>query len=992
MRLIVGIVVLLIFALNSFAQQYNFVNYSVEHGLIQSQINSLCQDNKGYIWIGTLGGVSKFDGKHFKNYSTKEGLINNQVNAIFMDKSNKIWFGSLGGVSVYNGKKFETLTFKPELSSYFVLSITQDQNGAIWLSTDGGGIVKYSNGEFSYYTVSLENIESNYVRHIFCDKQNNKWLSTKKGIYLLTAKNQIKDTVQNINASQVFLDKNKTIWCSTFGDGVLKITKKAVTKITTEHNGLVNNHIRSFIPKKDGSFWFVSKSGITKLFNNQTQNFSIKDGLIANNIKCIIEDSEGNIFMGSDGGGLIKFTNEKFVSYTKSDSLISNTIMSITEDQNGALWFSSYGNGVCKLENNRFTYFTEEDGLGNNTVWCSLVDKQNNVWFGTSTGFSVYNGKKIISYDSKHGLNANKVYALSQDNDENIWIGSKEGLSVLYLKKDSLYNFTAEYQLPTNIRSIDIENKTTIWLSSSEGLFKFNPEKKQYIKYTIENGLPDNSVMCLIKDHEQTIWVGTKNGLAYFQNNQFFSVPIANDYPSNNINFLELDLNNDLWIGTNNGLYQLKNLNKENIAPSSFVRYSNLDGLKSLECNQNAAFIDSKNNLWFGTNSGLTKHAIKKETELFFLPKINLKEIRLFFEPQNWEKYTKKFDENNLPKNLILPYNKNHLTFDFDGIYHKSPDKVRFKFKLTGFDEDWQPITTANFVTYSNIPAGDYTFELTASVDLENWTKPIQFNVTIKPPFWFTWWFYLLVFIALAGLTWLIMELRIKALKKEQATQLIIDQAKMLSLEQQALNASLNRHFIFNSLNSIQYYINRQDKISANKYLTSFAKLVRKNLDSSLENEVDIDEEIERIELYLKLEQMRFQEKFDYKIECSDNIRNNSIKIPSMLLQPYIENSIWHGILPSENHGNILVKIIKVDNKLIITITDNGVGIETSLKEKKDKKQLHVSKGMELTKGRINLINRITSKKCFIKGPYQIYDVNKKVAGTEVSITIKLTN
>src|SRR5690606_35084856 len=136
----------------------------------QSQINSLCQDNKGYIWIGTLGGVSKFDGKHFKNYSTKEGLINNQINSIFMDKSNNIWFGSLGGVSVYNGKKFETLSFKPELSSYFVLSITQDQNGAIWLSTDGGGIVKYSNGEFSYYTVSLENIESNYVRHIFCDK------------------------------------------------------------------------------------------------------------------------------------------------------------------------------------------------------------------------------------------------------------------------------------------------------------------------------------------------------------------------------------------------------------------------------------------------------------------------------------------------------------------------------------------------------------------------------------------------------------------------------------------------------------------------------------------------------------------------------------------------------------------------------------------------------------------------------------------------------
>jgi ligand-binding sensor domain-containing protein len=989
MKKLVGLILFLSFAIHGVAQQYNFVNYSVEHGLIQSQINSLCQDNKGYIWIGTLGGVSKFDGNHFKNYSTKDGLINNQVNAIFMDKDHNIWFGSLGGVSIYDGKSFKTLNFKTELSNYFVLSITQDTDGAIWLSTDGGGIIKYNNKEFSYFNVS-EKAESNYVRHIFCDNNNNKWLSTKSGIYILNKSSTIKDTIPDINASQIYLDKNKTVWCSTFGDGVLKINSKTTTKFTTENKGLVNNHIRSFISKKDGSFWFVSKSGITKLFSNKMQNFSIKDGLVANNIKCIIEDSEGNIFMGSDGGGLIKFTNEKFVSYSKADSLISNTIMSITEDQNGALWFSSYGNGVCKLEHNIYTYFTENDGLGNNTVWCSMVDKQNNVWFGTSTGFSVYNGKKIISYNSKHGLNANKVYALTQDENDNIWIGSKEGLSVLYLKKDSLYNFSAEYQLPTNIRSIDIENKSTIWLSSSEGLFKFNPEKQRYIKYTTENGLPDNSVMCLIKDQKRTIWVGTKNGLAYFENDQFITVPIANDYPSNNINFLELDPNNDLWIGTNNGLYHLKNLAKENITPSSFVRYSNLDGLRSLECNQNAAFIDSKNNLWFGTNSGLTKHSIKKETEVIYLPKINLKEIRLFFEPQNWEKFTKEFDENNLPKNLILPYNKNHLTFDFDGIYHKSPDKVRFKFKLDGFDEDWQPVTAATFVTYSNIPSGEYTFELIASVDLDNWTTPIQFNVTIKPPFWFTWWFYLLVFIGLAGITWLIMELRIKALKKEQATQLIVDQAKMLSLEQQALNASLNRHFIFNSLNSIQYYINRQDKISANKYLTSFAKLVRKNLDSSLENEVDIDEEIERIELYLKLEQMRFQDKFDYKIECSENIRNNSIKIPSMLLQPYIENSIWHGILPSENHGTILVKITKEDHKLTITITDNGVGIETSLKEKKDKKQLHVSKGMELTKGRINLINRITSRSCFVKGPYQIYDATKKVAGTEVAITIEL--
>jgi ligand-binding sensor domain-containing protein len=984
-------ILLLFLSFNSFSQQYNFINYSVEHGLIQSQINTLCQDDKGYIWIGTLGGVSKFDGINFKNYSTKDGLINNQINNIFKDKSGNLWFGSLGGISMFNGSQFENFHFKTELRTFFVTSIKQDNNGALWLATDGGGIIKYYQKKFEYFLLS-ETITSdqNYVRHIFCDQKNNKWLSTKKGVFLMDTNNIIKDTITNVNASQVYIDSIGTVWCATYGDGVLKINSTNVRKITVETDGLISNHIRSFKAKKDGSIWFVSKSGVSKWYKNRPTNFAEKDGLKSYNIKCIIEDDEGNMFMGSDGGGLIKFTNDKFISYTQNDGLISNTIMSIVEDKDGAIWFSSYGNGVSRLYNKVYTNYTEQEGLGNNTVWCSLVDKQNHVWFGTSTGFSVFDGKKITSYNSKHGLNANKVYALTQDEQENIWIGSKEGLSVLYLNRDSLYNFTAEFKLPTNIRTIVIENESIIWLCSAEGLIKFNPTNKTHVKYTIENGLPDNSVMSLVKDKNNTIWVGTKNGLAYFTDKKFVPVLIAEDYSSNTINFLKLDKFNSLWIGTNNGLYHLKQLDVENITISSFIRYSNLDGLKSLECNQNAVFIDSKNNLWFGTNLGLTKHSIQPKNEVLQIPKINLKEIRLFFEQQDWKKYTKDFDENQLPKNLVLPYNKNHLTFDFDGIYHKSPDKIRFRFRLIGFDEDWQPITKATFVTYSNIPFGEYTFELAGSVDMKNWSNPVKFNVTINPPFWFRWWFYILVVLFLAGITWLIIELRIKGIHRKQATQLIVDQAKMLSLEQQALNASLNRHFIFNALNSIQYYINREDKLSANKYLTSFAKLVRKNLDSTLENEIELDDEIERIELYLKLEQMRFQDKFDFNIDIDESLRFSSVKIPSMLLQPYIENSIWHGILPTQKHGEILVKIYKEDGNLIITIKDNGVGIETSLKEKQDKQQLHVSKGMDLTKSRINLINRITNKSCYVKGPYQIYDAAKNVAGTEVSITIKL--
>lgn len=973
------------------SQQYNFINYSVEQGLVQSQIGALCQDERGYIWVGTYGGVSKFDGVNFQNYSNNNGLINNQVNSIFKDSKNNLWFGSLGGVSVKKGDKFESISFKYDLSNFFVLNISEDKEGNVWFATDGGGVVKYSDGILTYYDInSSDNENNNYVRHIFCDTFNNKWLSTRNGVFILDVLGEVKDTIQNINATQVLIEDNGNFWCSTFGNGVIHATSDTSYFLTT-NDGLISNHIRSFIKKSDRSVWLVSKAGISKLSRKGIKNFTQKDGLVNENVKTIIEDIEGNLFLGTDGGGLIKFTDEAFISYTEKDGLNSSIIMSVAENPQGSLWFSTYGNGICKMEKELYAFYGEELGLGNNTVWCSILDYQNRIWFGTSTGFSVFDGKRFKTYDLNKGLNANKVYALSEDVNKNIWIGSKEGLSILFIEKDSIYNFSEEKAVAKNIRFILNESSSSIWICSSEGLINYNPRTEIIYEYTTDNGLPDNSVMNILKDKNGKFWVGTKNGLVYIQNKNVVKVPIEGDYSSNNINFLNQDKYDNLWLGTNNGLYRLALNDSNHYNSSSFTRYSNLDGLKSLECNQNASFIDSENNLWFGTSLGLMKHPLKQEEKIVAYPKINLKDVRLFFEKQDWIKVTRKtLNQDNLPDNLVLRYNKNHLTFDFDGIYHRSPDKVRFRFKLDGFDENWQPVTKANFVTYSNIPPGSYVFNLSASIDMLNWTEPKAFSFEIRPPFWFTWWFYLLTIVAVAAIIRLIVNRRIKFLERERSTELIKNQAKMQELEQQALNASLNRHFIFNALNSIQYYINRQDRLSANKYLSSFAKLVRKNLDSSMENETAIDDEIERIELYLKLEQMRFQDKFDYEINCESSVLNNNIKIPSMLLQPFVENSIWHGILPREKQGKVVIEVKKNDSAITIIIRDNGIGIETSLNTKENKEQLHVSKGMALTKGRINLLSKMSKKSCYVQGPYQIYEKDGSIAGTEVSIIINL--
>jgi hypothetical protein len=376
-------------------------------------------------------------------------------------------------------------------------------------------------------------------------------------------------------------------------------------------------------------------------------------------------------------------------------------------------------------------------------------------------------------------------------------------------------------------------------------------------------------------------------------------------------------------------------------------------------------------------------------------PQTHITGVRLFLQPTDWTKYSSSIDSSSgLPVDLTVGHKKNYFTFDYIGISLTNPGAVRYKFMLEGFDQDWSPPTDATFATYSNLPYGKYLFKVMACNKNNQWNKvPVTFSFEITPPFWMTWWFYLLCFVFLTCLVWVVYRSRVAVLKRKHATQQLEFKSKLLALEQQTLNASMNRHFIFNALNSIQYYINKQDKLSANKYLTSFAKLIRKNLDSSQSNLVPLSEEMERLKLYLDLEHMRFENKFEYQVNIDENVDTETIEIPPMLLQPYVENSIWHGILPLEKPGLIKIEVKQnSENTILFIIEDNGIGIETSMSNKDKHGQLHISRGMEITSGRIDLLRTMTSSKISIKGPFDVKNDLNATTGTRVEITLPLKN
>lgn len=973
----------------TWAQQYNFINYNVEEGLAQSQVSDLAQDAGGYLWIATRGGLSRFDGMKFTNYSKNQGLISNQLSDLFIDNENKLWVGAEGGISLYDNTKFLSFQFKEEFSKYQVNDMAL-ANDTLYIGTNGGGVIRFANNQFYYPgDEGLLNVRS-------IDFFNEQLLAgTRNGVYKIhKGKNPERiaalEFTNDMSISVVYAKNDKLYIGSYSGDGVFEFDPSfQQTNHFTTQKGMINDRVRAILNDNQSNNWMVSKTGIIKISNGEITNFTSQNGLPHDNINCVLQDNDGNMWFGTDGKGICLFTGEAFVNYQQKDGLSSDFVMSIVEDTMGDLWFSTYGGGITHWNSGKPKSYSMVDGLTNNTVWTSLRDRNGILWFGSSSGVMRYIDGQFQQLELTGEQKSTKVTYLFEDDEGKIWIGGQYGVWI-YDDGKIVFQQVKDEIKGNNIRAIEEDHKNNIWLGSQIGLYQYKNGRYEYVKVLQSDEAL--TVYCLKYTHNQ-LWVGTNNGLFVSEKEHFKKVQLSDNFNANTINFLLPFQNNQMWVGTNNGIYKIELSGNEDY---KVFHYNTNDGLKSLECNLNASYEDSEDHLWFGTGGGLLKYNPKLGDQLKELnePKIHITGIRLFLEEMDYLKYSDGIDpKTGLPENLVLPFHKNHLTFDFIGISLKSPESIKYKYRLQGFDSEWSPATSSPLATYSNLPFGEYTFLIMATNKSGVWSEPVSYSFVILPPFWRTWWFYGICFVTISLIVYLIITIRARVVARKRATQQLVYKSKLAALEQQSLNASMNRHFIFNALNSIQYFINTSDKISANRYLTNFAKLIRKNLDSTTTENyiVALQEEIDRIQLYLSLESMRFENKFEYTIDIDENLDTEIINVPSMMLQPFIENGIIHGILPKDEKGHIILKIYKNKNQVVFEIEDDGVGIDNSIqnKTKFEGDEGHISKGMKITSSRITLLQKITEKDISIEGPYQLKN-DKKYPGTKVIIRLPL--
>ncbi|MFL5764953.1 MAG: two-component regulator propeller domain-containing protein [Bacteroidia bacterium] len=786
------------------AQQLNIKNFSIEDGLPQSQVLYIFQDHSGEIWIGTNGGgVSRFDGVRFLNFSTKDGLKSNRVNYIAEDKSNTIWIGTMKGLAKFKNGKLIAVPDKL-LDDLAIYTIQQHSDGELWLGTSTG-IVIYNGSTFRPFPLNNE-IGNFQIWAIKQDLIGNTWIATMfNGVFKYDGSKMIHFDQTNglidLKNRDILINGDQ-VWIATYhGVNVYDLSKAYTgeTKLDTlKVDGKpYTEGVFRFYKDVNDAVWTGTNDGADRISNNSIRSFTTANGLCNNRIYGLIQDREGNMWFGSFSGGLSKYRNDLFININEKHGLANNTVMSFLKDSKGNLWVGTWGGGVSRIDFEAFrqkgelkiqNFGRKKEESGLNNVWSMCEDKKGNIWFGTSgSGITVFDGKSFKLYHLKEGLHGIRIVNMICDKKGNVWIAHENGLDMFDGKQFIYYSSNLGFSTE-GVSAIFEDKLGQIWFGSQNKIVKYHDGTS--VTITSDGGFP--KIRNIITDKFGYIWLSTDVGIMVYNGSDFKSITEKDGLSSNTVYYIQPDENGDLWMGTNNGIDKLDLNEFVNHKEIVLKHYGKEEGFIGLECNPNAFYKDIDGRLWLGTVGGITIYDPRQEKKNTVEPQIRITGIRLFLESFDYKKYADSLTDG-LPGGLKLPYDKNHITFDFIGISHTNPSKISYQFMLDGFDEGWLPKGKETSVTYSNLPPGKYTFMLRACNNDGLWSKtPATYSFEIIPPFWKRPWFYILSTIIGVGAIFLLVKMREQSLRASQRIleQQVAIRTRELSAEKEKLQSA----------------------------------------------------------------------------------------------------------------------------------------------------------------------------------------------------------
>ncbi len=721
--------------------QHNFVQYSVQNGLAQSQVSDICEDQFGYLWFATRGGgLSKFDGTKFHNITIRDGLKSNIVYKVIEDSKGNIWAGTDEGLTKYDGKVFATMDLNLEGSFNVIRNIFEDTYGNIWASSARGGVSLIKDSTIATYN-SSNGFTDSVVSDIASDKLGKVYISTiMDGLYVYEGANFKKvhhPLLRENYIYELFLDRSGRFYLATHKGVIIKDGSNF--RLLSQHPSL-EQPIYTIGQGKDEHLWLATALGIIEYHEAVLQEYTHADGFSNVGVTSIHGDREGNMWFSTFGEGVYKYQGEIFSPVGKQDNESQDVILAITQDPQQRMYFGTLGGGMLVIDGKKVTSLTMNDGLSSNSIISAVTDKSGAVWAGTpGSGLNRIYNQIIDTYSTEEGLPDSYIFAAMRDFSGSLWFASRKGLLRYNGKKFEIAN--SSVRLSGALLQL---KDSTLLIGTSHGVMQYNG--KVFTPFLKDKLFSQQEILSLAQDEKGTVWIGSNGkGLCKYnaESNSIGYISENDGLASNLIYNLIFDDGGKLFVGTEKGIDKITfdSLGKIN----AIRNFNQTEGFKGVEANQNAAYKTKDGSILFGSVMGVYRYNREIDVPNTHRPITHLTNVKLFFESIDWSQYSDSTSQwFNIPQNLVLPHDKNHLIFEFLGSSLKNPDKVRYRYKIANLDAAWSPIVSSTQAIYNNIPPGKYTFMVKSSNDEGVWDEnPVTLLFEIKPALWQTWYFYL---------------------------------------------------------------------------------------------------------------------------------------------------------------------------------------------------------------------------------------------------------
>ncbi|MDX2172270.1 MAG: histidine kinase [Bacteroidota bacterium] len=960
------LIILFLFVFKTNGQSPYYYSLSEENGLPSSEVYQIIQDDFGYIWIGCDAGLYMYDGIRFKSFNSKK-QNSRSISGIKIDKDKNIWCQNFTGqiLRVTGDSLTLVIDISKNIASYTEYTVdtkkrvwVANQKQIEWFNFKGeslGSIVKVNNNND---TIIWQEIEVNNNGQIFASSQNSGFarINEKFGKYEVEFLN-VNIRLNQRSSFEVF---NNDLFALT----EINPKRQYIVSIINQNNVVLKNKLVPF--SQDGlfykfykdnlnRFWLCTSTGIISLNHNFELDKESKLLFKNDKISNIYQDREGNLWVSSLQNGIYVIPNYDLILYNEQNSsLLDHNITALLKTNKNELLLGTYTGSVYKLNSsNNFELFPQQSEIAYRSVK-KMQESQNGVYIAhgalsyyqnnKETLFKAYNFRDFcLIGDTLFYVNSNMFAYLPSFHKIN---RDEYGRSFIKIHNKGCRSLT-----------LDQKNRI-IYFASIDGLFKYENGKTTEVKINSKS-IYANKLFFI---HDK-LWIGTFNNGVYVVKNDeevahYFDKYLLNGKSVKSFKVLE----NHLYVATEEGLTKINYLNNT----SEFYDYT--DGVVSKEINDVECW---NSGVYLATNKGLLK-----------LPN-NIQENKVY---PNIELTSLKINQNSVSLNnkyFDLQYYKNNISIAFNTSCLKARGNFKYKYRLIGLDTNWLYASSINNqVQYASLPSGNFTFEVKAiNEDGFESEKASTLHFTIKKPFWQTWWFYILIGLMGVLLTGIISALIIKNIKRKSQTK-----NDLISSQLTAIRAQMNPHFMYNTLNSIQDLILKSDIKNTNYYLSKFSTLMRKILEFSENENVLLEEEIEMLNSYLELEKLRFGNEFKFKIEVEEGINTSKTFLPSLIIQPFVENAIKHGLLHKKGEKNLSIIFSISQTKLLVIIEDNGVGRKRSEEIKSRSRLQHKSFATSAVKKRLELLN---SNEISVIS-FTIFDLHNagEPAGTKVEITI----